>query len=188
MNQIWRSKVTDHRSFCFWHITHGAIFLMRLKSVIYFLSHHFFLTSLTSSHSSTFTHSSLSCYFSLKFYLSSSTRPQSDLSHYAFSISPSFLHHISLSFIFSGKCAAWGHDRKQEAAMSSWCFACLLSGSRKGSAEGEQDYKRGKNIGKDRWLEMKAFFRYKQRSHSGRWKHSLLCHVCGYLSKAFEIC
>lgn len=100
MNQIWRSKVTDHRSFCFWHITHGAIFLMRLKSVIYFLSHHFFLTSLTSSHSSTFTHSSLSCYFSLKFYLSSSTRPQSDLSHYAFSISPSFLGHVFTTFRF----------------------------------------------------------------------------------------
>lgn len=100
MNQIWRSKVTDHRSFCFWHITHGAIFLMRLKSVIYFLSHHFFLTSLTSSHSSTFTHSSLSYYFSLKFYLSSSTRPQSDLSHYAFSISPSFLGHVFTTFRF----------------------------------------------------------------------------------------
>lgn len=100
MNQIWRSKVTDHRSFCFWHITHEAIFLMWLKSVIYFLSHHFFLTSLTSSHSSTFTHSSLSYYFSLKFYLSSSTRPQSDLSHYAFSISPSFLGHVFTTFHF----------------------------------------------------------------------------------------
>lgn len=92
--------MTDHRSFCFWHIAHGAIFLMRLKSVIYFLSHHFFLISLTSSHPSTFTHSSLSCYFSLKFYLSSSTRPQSDLSHYAFSISPSFLGHVFTTFRF----------------------------------------------------------------------------------------